>query len=229
MDLFYSNFDKDDKLITINQIDSKHITKSFRKNIGDLIKITNGNGSICDAEIIEKGRNIKVEIKKIVNYEREKTSIHVALSPLKNISRFEWFVEKATELGINQITPIISDYSEKRKVNTERLERIIISSMKQSNQCYRPILNTIVDYKTFILNNKEEKIIANLKTNNKLQKKLLETNNLCLLIGPEGGFSDKEIEYSLKNNVKEITLGNNRLRSETAAIYSISAIKAIIS
>lgn len=229
MDLFYSNFDKDDKLITINQIDSKHITKSFRKNIGDLIKITNGNGSICDAEIIEKGRNIKVEIKKIVNYEREKTSIHVALSPLKNISRFEWFVEKATELGINQITPIISDYSEKRKVNTERLERIIISSMKQSNQCYRPILNTIVDYKTFILSNKEEKIMANLKTNNKLQKKLLETNNLCLLIGPEGGFSDKEIEYSLKNNVKEITLGNNRLRSETAAIYSISAIKAIIS
>jgi len=229
MDLFYSNFDKDDKLITINQIDSKHITKSFRKNIGDLIKITNGNGSICDAEIIEKGRNIKVEIKKIVNYEREKTSIHVALSPLKNISRFEWFVEKATELGINQITPIISDYSEKRKVNTERLERIIISSMKQSNQCYRPILNTIVDYKTFILSNKEEKIMANLKTNNKLQKKLLETNNLCLLIGPEGGFSDKEIEYSLKNNVKEITLGNNRLRSETAAIYSISVIKAIIS
>ena len=229
MDLFYSNFDKDDKLITINQIDSKHITKSFRKNIGDLIKITNGNGSICDAEIIEKGRNIKVEIKKIVIYEREKISIHVALSPLKNTSRFEWFVEKATELGINQITPIISHYSEKRKVNTERLERIIISSMKQSNQCYRPILNTIVDYKTFILSNKEEKIMANLKTNNKLQKKLLETNNLCLLIGPEGGFSDKEIEYSLKNNVKEITLGNNRLRSETAAIYSISAIKAIIS
>ena len=229
MDLFYSNFNKDDKLITINQIDSKHITKSFRKNIGDLIKITNGNGSICDAEIIEKGRNIKVEIKKIVIYEREKISIHVALSPLKNTSRFEWFVEKATELGINQITPIISHYSEKRKVNTERLERIIISSMKQSNQCYRPILNTIVDYKTFILSNKEEKIMANLKTNNKLQKKLLETNNLCLLIGPEGGFSDKEIEYSLKNNVKEITLGNNRLRSETAAIYSISAIKAIIS
>ena len=229
MDLFYSNFNKDDKLITINQIDSKHITKSFRKNMGDLIKITNGNGSICDAKIIEKGRNIKVEIKKIVIYEREKISIHVALSPLKNTSRFEWFVEKATELGINQITPIISHYSEKRKVNTERLERIIISSMKQSNQCYRPILNTIVDYKTFILSNKEEKIMANLKTNNKLQKKLLETNNLCLLIGPEGGFSDKEIEYSLKNNVKEITLGNNRLRSETAAIYSISAIKAIIS
>ena len=229
MDLFYSNFEKDDTLITINQIDSKHITKSFRKNMGDLIKITNGNGSICDAEIIEKGRNIKVEIKKIVNYEREKISIHVALSPLKNTSRFEWFVEKATELGINQITPIISDYSEKRKVNKERLERIIISSMKQSNQCYRPILNTIVDYKTFILSNKEEKIMANLKTNNKLQKKLLESDNLCLLIGPEGGFSNKEIEYSIKNNVKEITLGNNRLRSETAAIYSISAIKAIIS
>ncbi|MFL2624990.1 MAG: RsmE family RNA methyltransferase [Candidatus Marisimplicoccus sp.] len=229
MDLFYTNFEKDDKFITINQIDSKHITRSFRKSTGDLIKITNGNGSICDAEIIKIGINIKVKIKKIVSYEREKTSIHVALSPLKNTSRFEWFVEKATELGINQITPIISEYSEKKKVNTERLERIIISSMKQSNQCYRPILNTIVDYKTFILSNKEEKIMANLKNKNKLQKKLLKSNNLCLLIGPEGGFSDKEIEYSIKNNVKEITLGNNRLRSETAAIYSISAIKAIVS
>tara|TARA_B110000003_G_C16557300_1_gene498973 strand:+ start:400 stop:1089 length:690 start_codon:yes stop_codon:yes gene_type:complete len=227
MDLFYSNFNKRDKLITINQTDSKHITKSFRKNTGDLIKITNGNGCICDGEIIEKGKNIKVRIKKIYNYEREKFSIHVALSPLKNTSRFEWFIEKATELGINQITPIISDYSEKKKVNVERLERIIISSMKQSNQSFKPILNDIEEYKTFIINNEEEMIMANLKTTNRLEKQILESKNICLLIGPEGGFSDNEIEYGVKNNIKEISLGNNRLRSETAAIYAISAIKAI--
>ncbi len=227
MDLFYSNFNKRDKLITINQTDSKHITKSFRKNAGDLIKITNGNGCICDGEIIEKGKNIKVRIKKIYNYEREKFSIHVALSPLKNTSRFEWFIEKATELGINQITPIISDYSEKKKVNVERLERIIISSMKQSNQSFKPILNDIEEYKTFIINNEEEMIMANLKTTNRLEKQILESKNICLLIGPEGGFSDNEIEYGVKNNIKEISLGNNRLRSETAAIYAISAIKAI--
>ena len=119
MDLFYSNFDNNDKLITINQIDSKHIIRSFRKKIGDIIKITNGKGSICEAEIIEEGKNIKVEIKRILNYKREKLSIHIAISPLKNSSRFEWFVEKATELGINQITPIISEFTEKKKVNIE--------------------------------------------------------------------------------------------------------------
>jgi 16S rRNA (uracil1498-N3)-methyltransferase len=227
MDLFYSNFDKDSRLITINQTDSKHITKAFRKKIGDIIKITNGKGSICDAVIVENGREIKVEIKKVTNYKAEEISIHVAISPLKNPSRFEWFVEKATELGINQITPIISEFSEKKKVNIERLERIIISSMKQSNQCYKPIINDVDNYLNFITNNNDEKIMANMKTDNKLDKGFIKSNNICLMIGPEGGFSDKEIIQALESNVKEITLGKNRLRTETAAIYSISAIKSL--
>jgi len=227
MDLFYSNFDKDSRLITINQTDSKHITKAFRKKIGDIIKITNGKGSICDAVIVENGREIKVEIKKVTNYKAEEISIHVAISPLKNPSRFEWFVEKATELGINQITPIISEFSEKKKVNIERLERIIISSMKQSNQCYKPIINDVDNYLNFITNNNDEKIMANMKTDNKLDKGFIKSNNICLMIGPEGGFSDKEIDEAKKNNITEITLGKNRLRSETAAIYAISAIKTL--
>ena len=227
MDLFYSNFDKDSRLITINQTDSKHITKAFRKKIGDIIKITNGKGSICDAVIVENGREIKVEIKKVTNYKAEEISIHVAISPLKNPSRFEWFVEKATELGINQITPIISEFSEKKKVNIERLERIIISSMKQSNQCYKPIINDVDNYLNFITNNNDEKIMANMKTDNKLDKGFIKSNNICLMIGPEGGFSDKEIIQALESNVKEITLGKNRLRTETAAVYSISAIKSL--
>jgi len=227
MDLFYSNFDKDSRLITINQTDSKHITKAFRKKIGDIIKITNGKGSICDAVIVENGREIKVEIKKVTNYKAEEISIHVAISPLKNPSRFEWFVEKATELGINQITPIISEFSEKKKVNIERLERIIISSMKQSNQCYKPIINDVDNYLNFITNNNDEKIMANMKTDNKLDKGFIKSNNICLMIGPEGGFSDKEIIQALESNVKEITLGKNRLRTETAAIYFISAIKSL--
>ena len=99
--------------------------------------------------------------------------------------------------------------------------------MKQSNQSFKPILNDIEEYKTFIINNEEEMIMANLKTTNRLEKQILESKNICLLIGPEGGFSDNEIEYGVKNNIKEISLGNNRLRSETAAIYAISAIKAI--
>ena len=134
MNLFYSNFDNDDKLITINQIDSKHIIRSFRKKIGDIIKITNGKGSICEAEILEEGKNIKVEVKRILNYKREKLSIHIAISPLKNSSRFEWFVEKATELGIYQITPIIGG---------QRLKVMrIFQRMKQLNLRFQNFLKS---------------------------------------------------------------------------------------
>ena len=227
MDLFYSKFNANNKLITINETDSKHITRSFRKNIGDQIRITNGRGLLCEAEILEKGKNIKVKVVSSILHEPDKLSIHVAISPLKNISRFEWFVEKATELGINQITPITSRYSEKKKINTERLERIITSSIKQSNQFFIPKINPIIPFSSFVLNNDEEKIMANLKTNNTLKKELFSTNSICILIGPEGGFSDEEINLARENNIKEITLGNNRLRSETAAIYTISALKAL--
>ena len=227
MDLFYSKFNATNKLITINEIDSKHITRSFRKNIGDLIRITNGEGLLCEAEIVEKGKNIKVKVISRIIHEPHKLSIHVAISPLKNTSRFEWFVEKATELGISQITPVISRYSEKKKINKDRLERIITSSIKQSNQFFLPKINRVTTFSSFILNNDEEKIMANLRTENKLKKELFTNNSVCILIGPEGGFSDEEINIAKEKKIKEITLGNSRLRSETAAIYLISALKTL--
>ena len=125
--------------------------RSFRKNIGDNIRITNGLGCVCNAEIIEKGKKIKVKIKGIEKFEAPNLYIHIALSPLKNISRFEWFVEKATELGISQITPIVCEHSEKKKVNTERLERILISSLKQSNQFFKPKINSINTFEEFYI------------------------------------------------------------------------------
>ena len=227
MDLFYSKFNINNKLITINEIDSKHITRSFRKNIGDLIRITNGEGLLCEAEILEKGKNIKVKVISRIIHEPDKLSIHVAISPLKNISRFEWFVEKATELGISQITPLISRYSEKKKINKERLERIITSSLKQSNQFFLPKINPVTTFSSFIFNNDEEKIMANLRTENKLKKELFTNNSVCILIGPEGGFSDEEINLAREKKINEINLGNSRLRSETAAIYLISALKTL--
>ena len=228
MDLFYSNYKATDRFIVINEVDSKHISKSFRKNIGDSIRITNGLGCVCNAEIIEKGKKIKVKIKGVEKFEAPNLSIHVAISPLKNISRFEWFVEKATELGISQITPIVCEHSEKKKVNTERLERILISSLKQSNQFFKPKINLINTFENFILNNKDQLLMANLKTSNKLCEKLFTKPNICLMIGPEGGFSDSEIDFAKKQDIKEVTLGKSRLRSETAAIYGMSIIRSII-
>ena len=228
MDLFYSNYKATDKHIVINEIDSKHISRSFRKNIGDNIRVTNGLGYLCNAEIIEKGKKIKVKIKSIEKFEAPNLSIHVALSPLKNISRFEWFVEKATELGISKITPIVCEHSEKKKINTERLERILISSLKQSNQFFKPEINSIKTFENFILNNEDQLFMANLKTSNKLSEKLFTKSNICLMVGPEGGFSDREIDIAKKQDIKEVTLGNSRLRSETAAIYGMSIIRSML-
>ena len=228
MDLFYSNYKAKDRFIVMNEIDSKHILKSFRKKIGDNIRITNGLGCVCNAEIIEKGKKIKVKIKDVEKFEAPNLSIHIALSPLKNISRFEWFAEKATELGISQITPLICENSEKKKVNTERLERILISSLKQSNQFFKPKINLINTFENFILNNKDQLLMANLKTSNKLCEKLFTKPNICLMIGPEGGFSESEIDFAKKQDIKEVTLGKSRLRSETAAIYGMSIIRSII-
>lgn len=229
MNLFYSNFSESQDEIVVNENDSKHIIKSYRKNIGDIIKFTNGDGLLAETKIIYKGKKIKVKILNILKKKREKISIHIAISPLKNPSRFEWFVEKATEIGVNQITPIVTKYSEKKKVNYERLERISISSLKQSSQFFKPQINEIENFSEFILNNKEQKIMANLKTKNFLKKDSIVSNNLCLMIGPEGGFSDDEIQEARDNKVTEISLGENRLRSETAAIYGLSLIKSIIS
>ena len=228
MDLFFSNFKSNDKFIVIDEIDSKHITRSFRKNIGDRVIITNGTGYLCNAEIVEMGKKIKVKIKSIEKFESSIYSVHIAISPLKNTSRFEWFIEKATELGVNQITPLICKYSEKKKVNIDRLDRILISSLKQSNQFFKPIINSIKDFEDFIINNEDEKLMANLKTSNKINGQLFTQKNICLMIGPEGGFSNQEIELAKKHNIKQVTLGKSRLRSETAAIYGLSVIKSII-
>ena len=227
MDLFFSNFKSNDKYIVIDEIDSKHITRSFRKNIGDSVKITNGIGHLCNAEIVEIGKKIKVKIKSIEKFESSIYSVHIAISPLKNTSRFEWFVEKATELGVNQITPLICKYSEKKKVNMDRLDRILISSLKQSNQFFKPIINSIKTFEDFIINNEDEKLMANLKTSNKINGQLITQKNICLMIGPEGGFSNQEIELAKKHNIGQVTLGKSILRSETAAIYGLSLIKSI--
>ena len=229
MDLFYSNYKANDKYVVMNEIDSKHISRSFRKNIGDSIMITNGFGYLCNAEIVEIGKKIKVKINSIEKFKSSSNSIHIALSPLKNASRFEWFVEKSTELGISQITPLVCEYSEKKKVNMDRLERILISSLKQSNQFFKPIINSIKTFENFIGENEDELFMANLKTSNKIKRELFTKNNICLMIGPEGGFSDGEIKLAKEQNIKEVSLGNSRLRSETAAIFGLSVIKSLIS
>ena len=229
MNLFFSNFSETDIEILVNENDSKHIIKSYRRDIGDILNFTNGNGLLAECRIIEKGKKIKVKIVKLSKKKPNKVSIHIAISPLKNPSRFEWLIEKATEIGVKEITPIITKYSEKKKVNHERIERITISSLKQSNQLFKPKINNTEKFSDFLKNNSDQKIMANLKTKKFLKKESISSNQICLIIGPEGGFSDDEIQEAKNNKITEISFGKNRLRSETAAIYGLSILRSLTS
>ena len=206
MNLFYSNFNKSDSDIILDEIDSKHLSKSLRKKVGDIIRVTNGEGIEIKGEIIRLGKNIKVKIINKVKHRKKDVSIHVAMSPLKNPSRFEWFVEKSTEIGISEITPLITKFSEKKKVNMNRLNKIVISSMKQSNQFYLPKVNPITSFNDFLKSNKDYKLNAHLKNSNSFNKKSISSKDkIVVMIGPEGGFSEREILKASKEKIKEIS------------------------
>ena len=225
MNLFYSNFNKSDSDIILDEIDSKHLSKSLRKKVGDIIRITNGNGLEIKGKIIRLGKNIKVNVINRVKHKKKDLLIHIAMSPLKNQSRFEWFVEKSTEIGISEITPLITRFSEKKKVNIDRLNKIVISSMKQSNQFYLPKVNPITSFDEFLKLNKDYKLIAHLKNNNSFNNKSIgNKDKIVVMIGPEGGFSKEEILKANKEKIKEISFGKNRFRSETAGVFAVSII-----
>ena len=225
MNLFYSNFNKSDSDIILDEIDSKHLSKSLRKKVGDIIRITNGDGLEIKGNIIRLGKNIKVNVINKVKHKKRAISIHIAMSPLKNPSRFEWFVEKATEFGISEITPLLTKFSEKKKVNISRLNKIVISSMKQSNQFYLPKVNPITSFDEFLKLNKDYKLIAHLKNNNSFNNKSIGSKDkIVVMIGPEGGFSKEEILKANKEKIKEISFGKNRFRSETAGVFAVSII-----
>ena len=225
MNLFYSNFNKSDSDIILDEIDSKHLSKSLRKKVGDIIRITNGDGLEIKGNIIRLGKNIKVNVINKVKHKKRAISIHIAMSPLKNPSRFEWFVEKSTEIGISEITPLITKFSEKKKVNISRLNKIVISSMKQSNQFYLPKVNPITSFDEFLKLNKDYKLIAHLKNNNSFNNKSIGSKDkIVVMIGPEGGFSEEEILKANKEKIKEISFGKNRFRSETAGVFAVSII-----
>ena len=225
MNLFYSNFNKSDSDIILDKIDSKHLSKSLRKKVGDIVRITNGAGLEIKGNIIRLGKNIKVNVINKVKHKKRAISIHIAMSPLKNPSRFEWFVEKSTEIGISEITPLITKFSEKKKVNISRLNKIVISSMKQSNQFYLPKVNPITSFDEFLKLNKDYKLIAHLKNNNSFNNKSIGSKDkIVVMIGPEGGFSKEEILKANKEKIKEISFGKNRFRSETAGVFAVSII-----
>ena len=233
MQLFYnSEIDKNTKEITFNNVESRHIVKVLRKKEEDQIFITNGKGELFDCKITSA--NHKRCIVSVINREEKKQPrdyyLHIAISPLKNNDRLEWFLEKATEIGIDEITPILCDHSEKKFIKSERLKKIILSATKQSLKFHLPKLNPLISYSEFLKKEHKNTVyIAHCDEGIKdfLQNHIEPKESVTILIGPEGDFSSKEIANGIKSGFIPITLGKNRLRTETAALVAVQNISFI--
>ena len=225
MQLFYNpDITETTTQLAFSKEESRHIVKVLRKSTGDKVFVTNGKGWLFTAELnLADIKNCLATItEKIVQTAKDYT-IHLAVAPTKMNDRYEWFLEKATEIGIDSITPIICDHSERKVVKLDRYEKILQAAMKQSLHYYMPVLNEPVAFKTFIEQQQHgDCFIAHCEeTDKKSLKQLIKPKtNLTILIGPEGDFSKKEIEFALKNNFIPVTLGHTRLRTETAAIVA---------
>ena len=231
MQLFYNpNISDNAKEVTLDKEESRHIVKVLRMNEGDTFKITNGKGSFFSAEIISA--NPKSCLVKIISQEKQNPlpyQLHLAVAPTKLNDRYEWFLEKATEVGISEITPIICDHSERKTIKPERYEKILQSAMKQSLKAYLPVLNEAVSYKDFIDSKKsseELKYIAHCEETDKksLKAVLLPRQKITIMIGPEGDFSNEEIEFAKQSGFIPVTLGESRLRTETAAVVACHSV-----
>jgi 16S rRNA (uracil1498-N3)-methyltransferase len=229
MQLFYNpEINETITSFSFDKEESKHIIKVLRKKDGDILFVTNGLGFLFKTEIIlASDTKCTVRIISIEQSPKPRYQLHLAVAPTKMNDRYEWFLEKATEIGVTEITPLICDHSERKLIKTDRFDKIILSAMKQSNQYFLPKLNPPVFFKDFMNGERQGQLfIAHCEqTDRKSLKDLLKpSENSTILIGPEGDFSDKEIKLALENKYTAVTLGNTRLRTETAAVVACHSV-----
>ena len=231
MELFYNKqIDNQTKVFKLEGKEHIHIKKVIRKKEGQIVKFTNGNSYCFSAKIksiLEKESNYEIISK--TKFETP-PFLHVAISLLKSQTRFEIFLEKAVEIGVSQITPLICERSQKKNMNFKRSTSILISALKQSNKYFLPKLNEPQNFKNFVKKNKEEnKLLA---TCEDYQKKNIikaydsKKNNL-IMIGPEGDFSKSELEKAKLADFQFVSLGENRLRAETAGMMACAIFSMI--
>ncbi len=224
MQLFYvPNISGDD--FYLDEAESKHAVKVLRLGNGSRIQLTDGKGGFYTAEITDphpkKCRLEIVEFKP--QYGKRNYFTHIAIAPTKNNDRLEWFLEKATEIGIDEVSLILCENSERRTVKKERLEKVAISAMKQSLKAYLPVVNDVTSFEAFIRNcNYSQKFIAHCRNEEipHLKNEVIKDTTAVILIGPEGDFSTSEVSQAKLHGFREISLGNARLRTETAGVVA---------
>lgn len=226
---FYINaYDASKKLIVLNEETSRHVVQVLRMKAGALLNLTDGKGNLLTCEISDENKkHCTVNVLKIKNQKPKIKKITVAISLLKNTNRFEWFLEKATEIGVSEIIPLICDRTEKEKFRYDRMNAICISAMLQSQQCWLPVLQEPVEFGKVVSQLPPvQKFIAHCDDSS--NKNNLSTfqpfNSSTILIGPEGDFTPKEIELALQNGYQPVSLGETRLRTETAGVVAAAML-----
>ena len=230
MQLFYAPDITNENIYALSHEESTHCIGALRYRKGQLLTLTDGNGHLYEAEIKEIARKqviVKIRDKKQLPVERS-CKLHIAIAPTKNMDRFEWFLEKVTEIGIDEITPMITENSERKSIRPDRLDKIIVSAMKQSLKAYKPILNPLYSFEEILSmsHSDYQPFIANCKASAKelLKRKYRAGANAIILIGPEGDFTAEEIENAVNRGFESVSLGNNILRTETAGVVACHAV-----
>ncbi|RUT80060.1 16S rRNA (uracil(1498)-N(3))-methyltransferase [Ancylomarina longa] len=228
MNLFYTP-DIQGKTYQLDEIESKHCVKVLRLKEEDIIHLIDGVGTLFKAKIIQAHpKRCTVEcIESIKEFGKLNYELHIALAPTKNIDRTEWFLEKCTEIGIAEFTPLLCEHSERKVVKHDRLFKVITSAVKQSLKAYHPKLNEITKFKELVESDfKGDKFIAHCYPGKKKHlKEICQLNkDTLILIGPEGDFSPQEVQLAKVNNFVEISLGSSRLRTETAGVVACNIV-----
>lgn len=231
MILFYSP-GISDGINTLNEEESRHCRTVLRLTEGDMIHITNGSGTLYEARILDaKSKLVTVEmVSRTDEFGKRSYRLHMAVAPTKNIERFEWFLEKATEIGVDEITPILCEHSERKQIRIDRLEKVITSAVKQSLKAYHPNINELKEFRKFISEPATgQRFIAHLEESAPLLLKhaCRPGEETTIIIGPEGDFSPSELEFARTSGWKTVSLGASRLRTETAAVSACSLVSFI--
>lgn len=229
MQLFYApNLEPDITEFHFDKEESKHISKVLRKKEGDSILITDGRGKLYHGVLtLAAPKACQVHIEQVEEKSPRRYSLHMVVAPTKSNDRFEWFLEKATEIGVDEITPVICDHSERKVLKMDRMQKIVQTAMKQSLSCYLPKLNDPVSFNDFMEQEHPElKFIAHCHEEERfdLKRRVQPDCPVMILIGPEGDFSEQEVDLAIEKGFLPVVLGENRLRTETAAIVACHTV-----
>jgi len=228
MEIFYFPVIDHEEII-LDPGESVHAVKVLRLREHDPVKVVDGRGNLCEGVVVEAhSKKCRIRLHKLhTEFEKRNYRLHLAVAPTKNSDRIEWFLEKATEIGIDEFSPLICRFSERKQVNHDRLEKVAIAAMKQSQKAWLPVIHPEITFDRFIrLPFDGDAFIAHCYPGEKphLKDVVVQGHDVLILVGPEGDFSQEEVLLAKEQGFREVTLGNSRLRTETAALAACQTV-----